>query len=406
MKGKHIFLTIVSLVVAAGVFYSGVLVGQSDSKFSRLLTASDEGVLTENGQTGAEKANFEPFWEAWKVINNKYIYGDRVKPQEKVWGAIEGLADSLGDPYTVFFPPKESKKFHSSIKGHFGGVGMRVGVVNDMITVIAPLPKTPAAKSGIESGDQIVKIDGESTHDMSIDEAVSKIRGKVGTTVSLIVLREGAEHPLKVPIERAVINIPTVKTHELPGGIFKIDLYQFSANSPELFRDALREFKKTGGHKLIIDLRGNPGGYLGAAVQNSSWFLPLGDVVVKEKRKGEITHVYRSKGYDIFGDDLATVILVDEGTASAAEIMSAALSEHGVATLVGEQTFGKGSVQELVEITPKTALKVTVAKWLTPEGHSFAHEGITPKYVVVADRDEFLAGKDPQLEKAVELLSN
>lgn len=393
---------IVSLVVLVGIgiFYSGFLVGESRDRFSQVAAAEIFG------QNPEIEVDFSPFWKAWNVIEEKYVHGDELTDQERVWGAISGLTESLNDPYSVFFPPQKSKKFHSSIKGQFGGVGMRVGMIDGIITIISPLPETPAARSGIEGGDKILEIDGESTEEMTLDEAVTKIRGKVGSVVKLTIFREGEEAPIRVEIERAIINIPTVKTEKLAGGIFKIDLYQFNAQSPDLFRQALREFKESGRDELIIDLRGNPGGYLGAAVENASWFLPLGKVVVKEKRGGEITEVYRSKGYDIFGDDLELVILVDEGTASAAEIMAGALSEHNVATLVGEQTFGKGSVQELVEITPKTSLKITVAKWVTPKGVSFSGEGIKPDVVVVADREEFLAGEDPQLQKAIEILND
>jgi carboxyl-terminal processing protease len=256
------------------------------------------------------------------------------------------------------------------------------------------------------AGDRIIKIDSKETTNLSIEDAVQLIRGPKGTPVILTVAREGVAEPFDVSVTREVINIPTANTKELPGGIFVIELYSFSAQAPNLFRAALREFISSGNDKLILDLRGNPGGYLEAAIDMASWFLPSSKVVVKEDfgQSGE-EKVYRSKGYDIFSDNLKFVILVDGGSASASEILAGALSEHGKATLVGDKTFGKGSVQELVSITAETSLKITIARWLTPNDVSISENGITPDFLVKytpADRE---AGRDPQMEKAIEILT-
>jgi carboxyl-terminal processing protease len=350
------------------------------------------------------------------VINEKYVPASNtastsakidsngVTDEQRVYGAIEGMTRSLGDPYTVFFPPVESKSFAQAISGNFGGVGMEVGSKDGVITVISPLKDSPAAKAGMKAGDKIVRINATSTQDMSVETAVGFIRGEVGTTVKLTVYRANIKDPFEVSIVRDTINIPTIDT-ETKGDVFIIHMYNFSAVSPNLFRDALRTFVESGKTKMILDLRGNPGGYLEAAIDMASWFLPAGKVVVKEDfRNAEDAQVYRSKGYNIFNDNLKMVVLIDGGSASASEILAGALHEHGVATLVGTQSFGKGSVQELVDITKDTSLKVTIARWLTPNGISISHGGLTPDVVVKLDEEKFKAGKDNQIEKAIEIL--
>jgi carboxyl-terminal processing protease len=299
---------------------------------------------------------------------------------------------------------------------------MEVGIKDERITVVAPIKGSPAERAGIKTGDQILKIGDTSTEGLALEAAIKLIRGKAGTSVTLTLGRAGEKAPLEIKVTRAVIDIPTIRTKTKDevatagsseggtglrkDGIFVIELYSFSANSANLFRNALKDFVDSGSKKLILDLRGNPGGYLEAAVDMASWFLPKGEIVLKEefgKQKEE--HIYRSKGYDIFGDDLQMVILVNGGSASASEILAGALSENGVATLVGTKTFGKGSVQELVKITPETSIKVTIARWLTPKGTSISKTGITPQYVVEFTEANLLDKKDPQMEKAVELLS-
>ncbi|MDZ7726164.1 MAG: S41 family peptidase [Candidatus Campbellbacteria bacterium] len=325
--------------------------------------------------------------------------------EKKLWSSIKGLAEAYDDPYTTFFPPKEAKEFEMEISGNFEGVGMEVGVKDEVLTVIAPLKGTPAEKAGVEAGDKILQIDETPTYNLTIDEAVDMIRGEKGTEVVLTVAREGESETIEIPITRGVIQIPTIDTELRNDGVFVISLYNFSGNATSAFEEALKEFVETDSEKLILDLRGNPGGYLQAAVEMASYFLDSGEVVVRETgRGGEEVEVYRSKGYDIFDQELDMVVLVNRGSASASEILAGALSENNVATLVGEKTFGKGSVQEVVEITPETSLKVTIAKWLTPNGVSFSEEGLTPDVEVELNSDELNSGNDKQMERAVELL--
>ncbi|MBU6431384.1 MAG: S41 family peptidase [Patescibacteria group bacterium] len=379
----------------------------------------------------ASKVDFAPFWKAWKTLDEKFVSTKKkisasaatssasaaaLTDQDKVWGAIEGLTNSLGDPYTIFFPPEESKSFETEISGNFEGVGMEIGSKNDFITVVAPLKGNPAQRAGILPGDKILAIDGQSTVNMSVDKAVKLIRGKVGTKVKITAAREGKKEPLEFELTREVINIPTVdveiKNGQIAGGktadgAFVIKLYNFYSTSPDLFRSALRKFIESGSDKLILDLRGNPGGYLEAAVDMASWFLPLGKVVVSEDFGKNIpSQIYRSRGYNIFNGNLKMAILVDGGSASASEILAGALKEQGIAKLVGTKTFGKGSVQEVVKITPDTSLKVTVARWLTPLGNSISENGLTPDFEVKLTQEDFAKGKDYQMDKAIEILKN
>ncbi len=400
---RHAALFILGVIIAFGSYSLGFNSGTK----SLSITVTGVENATEGEPVGVD---FAPFWRAWNLINEKYVPASTtaktVDNQEKVWGAIGGLAESLGDPYTVFFPPVESKLFEADIRGNFEGVGMEVVAQEGAITIIAPLKNSPASRAGIMAGDRIIKIGSKETVNLSTEDAVQLIRGPKGTQVTLTIFRNGAKEPFEIKVMRDVINIPTIDTRELPGGIFVIELYSFSAPSPNLFRAALREFILSGNNKLILDLRGNPGGYLEAAIDMASWFLPSSAVVVREDfGSARAEKVYRSKGYDIFRDNLKFVILVDRGSASASEILAGALSEHGRAILVGDKTFGKGSVQELVDITPETSLKITIARWLTPNGLSISQDGIEPKFVVKYTTVDREAKRDPQLDKAIEILT-
>lgn len=275
------------------------------------------------------------------------------------------------------------------------------------MSVVSPLKGSPAEKVGIKTGDKIIMINSTIANNLSVDQAVKLIRGPKGTAVKISVLRDGQNKPLEFSVTREIINIPSVKT-DIKGNVFIISLFNFYAESRGQFREALKEFIKSKKTKLIIDLRGNPGGFLDAAVDMASWFLPMGKVIVREDfgaKSGEPEKVYRSKGYDIFTDKLKLVILVNEGSASASEILAGALQENGKAKLIGTKTFGKGSVQELISVAGNSSLKVTVARWLTPTGKSISDTGIMPDYVVKITETDIKAGKDPQMEKALEILA-
>lgn len=390
------------IILIAVAFFSGIYIGVENSK--KLA-----GVLIfTNSETKTKEIDISPLWKAWSVLDEKYVPttdAEKITDQDKLWGAIQGLASSFGDPYTVFFPPEDAELFEADISGNFEGVGMEIGIRDGFLTIVAPLKGTPAERAGVQSGDRIVEIDDKPTDRMTVDAAVKLIRGERGTTVVLTVAREGEKELLEIPIVREVIEIPTINTNLRGDGVFIIELYNFSAIAPALFRGALREFVESKSDKLIIDLRDNPGGFLEASVDIASWFLPTGKVIVTEDfGKGGKPRVHRSKGYNVFNENLKLAILVNRGSASASEIVAGALSEHSVAILVGESTFGKGSVQELVKITSDTSLKVTIARWLTPNGNSISNGGLVPDVKVEITVEDIEAGFDSQLEKAVELL--
>ena len=353
----------------------------------------------------ATDADFSPFWKVWNTINEKYPKAEEITDQDRVYGAISGLMDSLNDPYSVFFAPEEAKSFEDEIAGNFSGVGMEVGIKDKILTVIAPLKDTPAYRANIKPGDKILKIDEKVTSSLGIEEAIKLIRGEIGTSVALTIFREGEKNPKEIKIVRGIINIPTLDIELRTDSVFVIKLYSFSANSTNLFRNALKQFSESKTNKLLLDLRGNPGGYLDAAVDIASWFLPKGKtVVIEDYGDDKKPEIFRSKGYDVFNENLKFVILIDNGSASASEIVAGAMQDHGKAKLVGAKSFGKGSVQEPIKITPDTLLKITVAKWLTPNGNLIEKKGLTPDYPVEITQKDLDNKKDPQLDKAVEIL--
>jgi carboxyl-terminal processing protease len=322
-------------------------------------------------------------------------------------GMISGYVSAYKDPYTIFFPPKESKSFAETVKGSFGGVGMNVGMKDGNIVVIAPLKDSPAMKAGIKAGDIIAAVDGKNMIGMQSDEAVSLIRGELDKPVTITVLHPGAKATVDITIIRKEIKIPTLDTEKI-NGVFIIHLYNFSSESPELFKKALVEFVNSNLKHLIIDLRGNPGGYLDAAVNMSSYFLKEGQVVVSERQgKTETVINHRSLGITGLPAGIKIVVLVDGGSASASEILSGALKDQGVAKVVGVKTFGKGSVQELVNFDDGSSLKVTVAKWYTPNGVNISEHGIVPdieEKATTTMKNKKGETMDNQIYKAIEVV--
>ncbi len=390
------------LALAAGVFVLGAFVGTQPT-ITRLLHPQSV-----SGESIIQSTDLSQFWDIWGLLGKKYPFKETIpEDKDKIYGAIAGLVASYGDPYTVFFPPKQAKLFNAQVKGSFGGVGMEVGEKDGAITVIAPMKDSPAEKAGIKAGDIVTEVDGKKTDGMDIDSAINIIRGDIGTTVVLSIYRKGATEIKKISIVRDIVKLPTLDT-ETRGDVFIISLYSFSENSAQLFTDALTKFNESGKTKLIIDLRNNPGGYLDAAVDIASYFLKSGDVVVRENSGPDHDEVlHKSKGFTLLDKQPQIIVLVNGGSASASEILAGALSEHKVAKLVGTTTFGKGSVQEVVPLADGSSLKVTVAKWLTPDGVSISHQGIKPT-VVVEDKavKDPKTGKysDPQMDAALKLL--
>ncbi len=381
-----------------------------------LVSGANGAEDTFGGASAPEGVDLSPVWKAWQIIDEKFVpaavasttpiaTSTKEIAEDRVWGMIQGLAGSLNDPYTYFLPPVENKQFAEDISGVFEGVGMEIAIRDELLTVVSPLKGSPAAAAGIQSGDRVLKIDGADTRGLNVEEAVKKIRGPKGSSVTLTISREGWAEPRELKVTRDVINVPIVDTELRSDGVFVIQLMSFTANSPQLFRGALREFVESGSNKLILDLRGNPGGYLEAAVDMASWFLPSGRIVVTEEYANhEQGAVHRSRGYNAFNNNLEMVTLVNRGSASASEILAEALRHYDVAQIVGVNSFGKGSVQELVDITSDTSLKITVARWLPPSGTQIPLEGIAPDVKVELTDEDREAGRDPQMEKAAALL--
>jgi carboxyl-terminal processing protease len=356
-------------------------------------------------------ADLTPFWEEWNALQANYVitHASTTIPttDQMIQGAMQGLAASYGDPYTLYFPPTQAAAFNQNISGNFGGVGLEIDDNSaGVLTVTAPLKGTPGAAAGVKAGDEILFIDGTSTEGMSTDQAVADIRGPIGSVVTLTLLRAGTQ--FKVNITRATIEVPESDDGPVVGapGVYKIALYEFTADSADLFDAAWARFKASGDKELIIDLRENPGGYLDAAVHIAGHFLPKGTTVVTEDYGGkQPSDVNVSAGPDDVPAGTKVVVLVDGGSASASEILAGALQDNHAATIIGTQSFGKGSVQQVIDIG-QGELKVTVARWLTPAGHWIMGNGITPDIkVAAATTTPATALDDPQIARAVQFLT-
>lgn len=395
------FNTTLGFILATGiVFYSGFYIGNQQSVFA--------GVSYPSEHQSIDDKDFSLYWKALSILESRHPDAQDVSSKERVWSSIAGLTASYNDPYTSFFTPKETEAFEESINGEFSGVGMEVSMKDGLLTVVAPLKNSPAERAGILPGDIIVQIDKHNALELTLDQAVEKIRGPQGTDVVLLVAREGEIDTIPVTVTRDIIELTAIETRELAEDIFVIDVYSFSEDINTKFKEAMEEFYESDSkRKLIIDLRNNPGGYLSSAVDIASWFLPEGATITVEsfsEESGKQDIAYRSKGYGRRSHEMDVVILVNKGSASASEIVAGALSEHGVAKLVGTNTFGKGSVQEFIMLDNEAALKVTVAKWLTPKGNSISESGLTPDIVVEYAPAQEGEVYDAQMQKAVELL--
>lgn len=363
-----------------------------------------------------ETVDFSLFWEAWNLVHEKYVDRSELETQDLVLGAIQGMVKAVGDPFTVFLQAEESQRLQEDISGEFAGVGIEIGLRGSVLTVIAPLEDTPADRAGIIAGDRIIEIDSQSAVDITLDEAVSKIRGRRGTKVILTVLREkdSTEERKEFEIIRDRIRVPTVKFSKIESDIGHIRLFSFNQIAKNEFNKALNELKKQGADKkIILDLRNNPGGLLDLAIDLSSYFLDPGQVVVIEDFGNGQRDELKARSNGAL-KDAKVVILINKGSASASEIVAGALHDNKDVKLIGEKTFGKGSVQQVEDLRFNTSLKITVAKWLTPKGRSISDEGIEPDIEVevpqeMIDNQEFevgVAGKDPQLDKAIEVIKN
>lgn len=393
-KRKIIFVFLISfllIILISGVFLVGFLLGNYTGESQCKICP-------------AEDIDFSLFWETYYKLQEKFVNPEKIDPNKIIYGAISGMVKSLEDPYTVFFSPEETKRFVEDTKGIFEGIGIEIGIRKGQLQVIAPLEGTPAQKAGLRAGDEIIKVNDTITSDLTIEEAINLIRGPKGTEVTLTIFRQEWTKTKEVKIVRDVIRAPSLKWEIKNNDIAYLKLYQFSESAGSDFNEAAIEILKSPAKKIILDLRNNPGGFLEVAQDIAGWFLEKGQIVIIEdfgakQEKKE----YKAKGNAKFLS-YPTVILINQGSASGAEILAGALRDNRNIKLIGEKSFGKGSVQELEKLREESSLKITVAKWLTPKGQLIADVGLEPDIKVEMTEEDYEQERDPQLDKALEVI--
>jgi len=360
-----------------------------------------------NSDTGGRLSsdlNFNLFWQTWDIVKTNYVDHDQLTDKQMFYGALRGLVGSTKDPYTIFMDPEDAKMFNEDLAGSFSGIGAEVGLRNDVITIIAPLADTPAERAGLRAGDKVYAIDQQSTAGLTVDEAVKKIRGPKGTKVTLTIGRGDAKLQ-DITIVRDNIVVKSLSySYDSATGIYTITINNFNADTETLFAEAVEDIKVKKPKGLILDLRNNPGGYLDTAVAIASYWIESG-VIVSEQSATEPPRQQMARGFAPLAN-LPTVVLINQGSASASEIVAGALMDYGQATTIGKTTFGKGSVQIVKDLSDGSMIKITTDKWLTPSGVSINDKGITPDIEIDFTEEDFNANRDPQIEKAKEFLLN
>lgn len=389
-----IIVALVSLLLVAGAYFFGYTVGHQNLVF-------ENGYRPKIANTELRKPreiDFSLFWDVWAEVTDKFA--GQVDNQKMIGDAINGALSSLDDPYTHYLSPDEAKRLNDDLNGNFDGIGAKIELRDNLITVFAPLEGSPAEKVGLRGKDVIVKIDGVETKGMSLDEAIDKIRGQKGTSVKLTIVREGEPEPLDFDVVRDTIVIKSVKWEMKDGQIAYLNINQFGADTIELLEKQLSEIIAAQPKGIIVDVRNNPGGFLDVAVDASSLFIKDRGAIVKEEDKGgRLTEKPATLKPQLVDQPL--IVLVNAGSASASEIFAGAVQDYGRGRLIGETTFGKGSVQVLESVRGGGAVRITVAKWLTPKGRHINKQGIDPDIKVELTAEDIKAEKDPQLEKAL-----
>ena len=399
--GKKIILWVLTALLVAALLASGFALGFRYGKMFPQTITVNEISGTSSGQPGA--VNFGTFWQAWDTINKNYLKASKTSAQDKVYGAISGLVGSLKDPYSVFLSPKDNDKFQEDVQGNFGGIGAEIGIKKNQLVIIAPLKDTPASRIGLKAGDMILSINSTSTDGMTVDEAVRLIRGPKNTQVTLAILREEWEKPKDFKITRETITIPTLDFTMKDENIAYVQLYTFNANADYLFYNAVSKAISGGAKGMILDLRNNPGGYLGVAVDLGGWFFPKNTLIVKEESRNGDVEELRASGNAALAD-LPVVVLINGGSASASEILAGALRDNRKIKLIGEKSFGKGTVQQLIPLSDDSTIKLTIAHWVLPSGKILDNGGLEPDIEVKITDDDIENKKDPQLDRAIEVI--
>lgn len=393
-------------------FVGGVVFGELQPRPTSVRTGTN--VATGTGQVEGkdepppyefQDVDFAQFWEVWEMVKSKHV--DQPTSDVKMfYGAIAGMVGSLDDPYSVYFDPEFAQKFAQDLEGEFQGIGAEIGIKKEQLTVIAPLPGTPAEQAGLKAGDRIHAIDDTDTVGMTVEDAVSRIRGEKGTQVKLLVGRDGLAEAKEIVITRATIVVESVKwaVRKQPDGrkIGIITISHFNDNTQSKFNAAARAALMENPAGLVVDLRNDPGGYLDVAISIAGDWVDKDTVVIERFSDGTEKKYASETAARLSG--IPTVVLVNGGSASASEIVAGALQDSRKAVIVGEQTFGKGSVQDYNEFNDGSALKLTIAKWLTPKGRTIDKEGLAPDIFVEMTPEDFNADRDPQMDKAIELL--
>ncbi len=382
----HIFVLLLAVAVA---FIAG--------------TRSDYIKATLLHQTGVTSAiDLSTVQSLYKELASSY--DGKLDNQKLIDGAKKGMVDAVGDPYTVYFTESEAKEFLSDLEGTFEGIGAELGKKDDTLKIISTIDASPAKKAGLLAGDAILMVNDEATNDWSVEQAVKKIRGEMGTTVKLTIARTGQDKPLEISVVRDQITDPSVKSEVTADNIGVMRITRFGqTDTVQLARKAAREFKEKKVKGVIVDLRGNGGGYLQSAQDIASLWLN-NKVVVTERTGGVVVDTLYARGTPVL-NGVPTIILVNEGSASASEILAGALHDNSAATILGKKTYGKGVVQDVRSLSDGGSLKVTIASWYTPKGKNISKEGITPDTVIDLTEADINAGKDPQKDKAIELLN-
>lgn len=397
---KRIIKSYITILIAFATFGFGIWVG----KTQLVPITNGEQVLIDKEKGKPEEIDFSLFWNAWTALEDKFANKENLNKRDMLYGAISGMVKSLGDPYTIFMNPEETETFTTDISGSFEGIGAEIGSKDGIPVIIAPLPGTPAEKAGIRSGDRILKVDDATTLDLTLDEVISLIRGQKGTKVNFTIFRKNSNEPENIEIIREKIDVPSLRWEILDDKIAIIHFYQFAEDGAKEFKKAANEILESGAKGMILDLRNNPGGYLDVSVDIASLFSDKGQIIVTEEAADGSRKDHKALGGNIL-KDFPAVILINSGSASASEIVAGALKDNNGIKLIGEKTFGKGSVQQLEYLQGGSSLKITVAKWLIPSGICINEQGIEPDIAVEMTNEDYEAGKDPQLEKAIEILA-
>lgn len=410
MKQKTglIFLSIlIGLVLLAGAFSGGVWLGhqlgKSTSQTSNLSSTPTTSGSSTQSSTQTITDLFAPFWQAWDLVHQQYI-DQPVDDTKMMQGAIRGMMQSLGDPHTSYMDPDELRQADIALEGTYEGIGAWVDASGDYLTIISPMAGSPAEKVGLKSKDQIIKIDGVDMTGTDPYVVLSKVLGPAGSEVTLTIYRPGSDAPFDVTLTREKITVPSVEGEMKAGNIAYVKLSTFGTTSANDLRNKLDELLANDPKGLILDLRNNTGGYLDVAIDIVSEFIGNGTVLIEEAGNGKQT-TYSAKPGGL-ATKIPMVVLVNEGSASASEITAGAIQDYKRAPLVGVTTYGKGSVQQWIDLNnSQGAVRITVARWLTPLGRQINKLGLTPDYEIEITQADIDTNKDPQLDKAFEILN-